>query len=58
MSSVMCPICRGSFEASLSISLPFCSERCRQVDLGRGFGEDYGFPREESSESEQEPEIN
>jgi endogenous inhibitor of DNA gyrase (YacG/DUF329 family) len=26
--------------------LPFCSERCRQIDLGRWFSEEYGLPIE------------
>lgn len=26
--------------------MPFCSERCRQIDLGRWLGEEYGLPLE------------
>jgi endogenous inhibitor of DNA gyrase (YacG/DUF329 family) len=33
--------------------MPFCSPRCRQVDLGRWLGEKYGLPYE--SEDEPEP---
>ena len=37
-----CPICRKpAAPASLR---PFCSERCRQVDLGRWFTESYAVP--------------
>jgi hypothetical protein len=28
--------------------MPFCSERCRRVDLGRWLNEDYGLPFEPS----------
>jgi uncharacterized protein len=30
--------------------MPFCSERCRRVDLGRWLNEDYGLPFEPSEE--------
>ncbi|MEC7501932.1 MAG: DNA gyrase inhibitor YacG [Planctomycetota bacterium] len=46
MSSLVCPICESSFEATLSSSMPFCSERCRKIDLGRWFEEDYSLPIE------------
>ncbi len=26
--------------------MPFCSTRCRQIDLGRWFNEEFGFPVE------------
>ncbi len=39
-----CPICEQVFEPSESNALPFCSPRCRTVDLGRWLGESYGMP--------------
>jgi len=30
----------------LSSALPFCSDRCRQIDLGRWFAEGYSLPIE------------
>jgi endogenous inhibitor of DNA gyrase (YacG/DUF329 family) len=42
-----CPICGKSFEvASLDDlpSFPFCSERCRLVDLGRWIDGSYAIP--------------
>ena len=37
-----CPICRAAVAAS--VALPFCSERCRTVDLGNWLGESYRIP--------------
>ena len=31
---------------------PFCSERCRMVDLGRWLGEQYSVPHEPTDEDE------
>ena len=39
-----CPICSKTFESTQSTTLPFCSQRCREVDLGRWLGEDYAIP--------------
>jgi uncharacterized protein len=47
-----CPICKRPVVASQS--LPFCSEQCRLVDLGRWLGGDYrvaGAPLEQAEES-------
>jgi len=30
--------------------MPFCSDRCRLIDLGRWFDEDYSMPAELSDE--------
>ena len=32
--------------------LPFCSLRCKQIDLGRWFNEDYGLPVDPELEEE------
>jgi endogenous inhibitor of DNA gyrase (YacG/DUF329 family) len=39
-----CPICKREFDRESSPALPFCSERCRTIDLGRWLGEDYSVP--------------
>jgi endogenous inhibitor of DNA gyrase (YacG/DUF329 family) len=57
MSNIVCPICDGSFEAALSVTLPFCSNRCRTIDLGRRFEEDYSLPIEGESDGVDEPEM-
>jgi hypothetical protein len=38
-----CPVCRKPAVPALR---PFCSERCRQVDLGRWLAGDYAIPAE------------
>ena len=52
VSSIRCPICQKRFESSDSASLPFCSERCRRVDLGRWLGESYSVPVERRDDDE------
>ncbi len=39
-----CPICKREFDPEASPALPFCSERCRTIDLGRWLGEAYHLP--------------
>lgn len=39
-----CPICQREFKSQDSSALPFCSERCRTIDLGRWLGEQYPVP--------------
>ncbi len=39
-----CPICKREFDPAGTATRPFCSERCRTIDLGRWLGEGYGLP--------------
>lgn len=58
MAIVTCGMCRKKFETTESKSLPFCSERCRQLDLGRWLGERYSLPvprNEEDGDEETMP---
>jgi len=41
MKSRPCPICNKPRAADYA---PFCSSRCRDIDLGRWFSEDYAVP--------------
>lgn len=45
-----CPICGKPPAAAHA---PFCSPRCRDVDLSRWFGEAYAIPAVEPEETEQ-----
>src|SRR5690606_38758753 len=62
MRQAKCPTCGKKFEvtASTEKDFPFCSERCRNVDLGRWLSEEYKVPVEtervvrESLEDEEE----
>jgi endogenous inhibitor of DNA gyrase (YacG/DUF329 family) len=41
--ALRCPTCKKPVELS-SPELPFCSERCRLIDLGRWSDEEYRIP--------------
>lgn len=43
---VRCPHCAELFDPALSLTMPFCSERCRQLDLARWLDEGLGIPVE------------
>lgn len=42
-----CPTCGGE-AASDGRDRPFCSRRCRLIDLGRWFNEEYAVPGEDA----------
>ncbi len=59
MAALRCPTCGKSFERSETTAMPFCSERCRLIDLGRWIDERNVLPvlrgdGEESAEDEEE----
>ena len=43
---VRCSICDKSFDPEESPAMPFCSERCRLIDLRGWLDEEYGLPYE------------
>lgn len=48
---VPCPTCQKTVEWSQQAKWrPFCSERCRLIDLGGWFDERFRVPAEESGE--------
>ena len=51
-----CPICNRDFDPANSPALPFCSERCRTIDLGRWLGEAYQLPVVPDPEADELPE--
>lgn len=53
---MQCPTCEKEFEKSTSDALPFCSERCRLIDLGRWLDEGYGLPVVPDPDADEEPE--
>lgn len=52
MTPLICPTCGRSFESQTD-AMPFCSHRCRLIDLGRWLDEEIGLPAE-SNGGEQE----
>lgn len=53
MADLRCPICEKLFAKESSPALPFCCERCRQIDLGRWLGEVYSTPVVRDPEDEE-----
>lgn len=45
MTTVKCPTCKKPVPLGAE-QFPFCSERCRLIDLGRWADEDYRIPAE------------
>ncbi len=52
MALVRCPTCSTRFDPQRSPALPFCSDRCRQIDLGRWLNEEISMPLGELSEED------
>lgn len=44
METRTCPQCERRFPDAPAKHLPFCSERCRMIDLGAWFDERRGLP--------------
>jgi len=46
MNKVLCPICDAAMPGNWQDypDYPFCSKRCRIIDLGRWLGEEYRVP--------------
>lgn len=50
----LCPICRKSTDSEKDSDFPFCSERCRLLDLGNWASENYKISSPVFDESELE----
>ena len=62
MINASCPICQRTMEGRTRAELPwlpFCSERCKTIDLGRWLSGTYRIPAEdqEGALSEEEKEV-
>jgi uncharacterized protein len=47
---ISCPVCKKKTTWEENPSRPFCSERCKLIDLGKWASEDYRIPTEEANE--------
>ena len=59
MISVRCPICDRVMQGQSAAEwpqFPFCSPRCRLIDLGRWLGEAYKLPVVPDPEADEVPE--
>jgi uncharacterized protein len=50
VAAVTCPVCKRKVEVEDTPAAPFCSERCRLLDLGRWLKEEYAVPHEATEE--------
>ncbi|NLS93495.1 MAG: DNA gyrase inhibitor YacG [Planctomycetaceae bacterium] len=41
-----CSICGRAFDSEQSRTMPFCSQRCKDIDRNRWLNEEYGLPWE------------
>ena len=63
MIKVRCPICQREMEGERADwpQFPFCSPRCKTIDLGRWLGENYRVParpgEQEADESSEDREL-
>jgi endogenous inhibitor of DNA gyrase (YacG/DUF329 family) len=55
MTESTCPICSKPAETdrAKNASWPFCSKRCKMIDLGRWLGEGYRIPADETAAPEE-----
>jgi uncharacterized protein len=53
---IRCPHCRKPAPWEGNPFRPFCSERCRMIDLGAWVNEEYRIPAEEKREEEEQEE--
>lgn len=53
---MVCPTCKKEFQPDSSDALPFCSERCRTIDLGRWLDEEQRLPSLPDPEADEVPE--
>lgn len=54
MQTVRCPTCSQQFDPQKSTALPFCSDRCRQIDLRRWLNEEISIPGEDEGGEQDE----
>lgn len=49
-----CPVCDAAVNLAMTSTAPFCSDRCRLVDLGRWLDEGYSMPLPRGGSAEDE----
>jgi endogenous inhibitor of DNA gyrase (YacG/DUF329 family) len=49
---IICPICKNTTTWEENPWRPFCSERCKLIDLGRWVSEEYKIPIKSEEEIE------
>ena len=49
-----CPVCDATVNLDTTPTAPFCSERCRLIDLGRWLDEAYSLPEQKQPEDDED----
>ena len=49
-----CPVCDATVDLATTPTVPFCSDRCRLIDLGRWLDESYTVPVTRKDDEEDE----
>lgn len=52
-----CPICKNQIAREKSDFTPFCSRRCKLIDLGNWLGENYRIPEDAEAEPREERNV-
>jgi endogenous inhibitor of DNA gyrase (YacG/DUF329 family) len=55
MSLIRCPTCAQQFDPQASLAVPFCSKRCRQIDLNRWLKEEISIPTDVEAGEPEDP---
>jgi endogenous inhibitor of DNA gyrase (YacG/DUF329 family) len=50
---ITCPVCKNITTWEENPFRPFCSERCKLIDLGAWASEEYGIPGKPEDETDQ-----
>jgi len=53
---IVCPVCKNKTTWEENPWKPFCSERCKLIDLGKWFSEEYRIEGKETMSKEQNAE--
>ena len=46
MPILRCPTCGKEFDSAQTEAMPFCSRRCKLIDLGRWLNEEHSLPHD------------
>ena len=59
---MQCPTCKNDVAAELAVdphsAYPFCSRRCRLIDLGKWFDGEYQIDAERAEDAEVDHDVN
>jgi endogenous inhibitor of DNA gyrase (YacG/DUF329 family) len=50
-----CPVCDAPVNLETTPTVPFCSDRCRLIDLGRWLDEGYALPEPLRADDDESP---